>query len=98
MNKQRLFAASFGHLSIDVLNSSVAVILTLAAGTFDLTIAQIGFGAMMYQMFAAMSQPLFGGLTDKLHGRWVGALGLLWTAFSPRRPRSCPAIRSSLPC
>ncbi len=81
MNKQRLFAASFGHLSIDVLNSSVAVILTLAAGTFHLTIAQIGFGAMMYQMFAAMSQPLFGGLTDKLHGRWVGALGLLWTAF-----------------
>ena len=80
MYKTRLFAASYGHLSIDILNSSVAIILTLAAGTFNLTIAQIGFGAMMYQMFAAMSQPLFGGLTDKLRGRWVGAVGVLWTA------------------
>ena len=81
MNKQRLFAAAYGHFSIDILNASVAIILTLAAGTFGLTIAQIGFGAMMYQMFAAMSQPLFGGLTDKLQGRWVGAVGVLWTAF-----------------
>ncbi|MBK8046460.1 MAG: MFS transporter [Anaerolineales bacterium] len=81
MQKLRLIAATFGHLSIDILNSSVPIILTLAAGTFQLTIAQIGFGAMMYQMFAAMSQPLFGGLTDKLHGRWIGAVGVLWTAL-----------------
>jgi len=80
MNKKRLTAASYGHFSIDILNSSVAIILTLAAAQFNLTIAQIGFGAMMYQMFAAMSQPLFGGLTDKLNGRWIGAVGVLWTA------------------
>ena len=71
MNKKRLTAASYGHFSIDILNSSVAIILTLAAAQFNLSIAQIGFGAMMYQMFAAMSQPLFGGLTDKLNGRWM---------------------------
>ncbi|MCB0056542.1 MAG: MFS transporter, partial [Caldilineaceae bacterium] len=81
MNKKRLMAASYGHFSIDILNSSVAIILTLAAAQFNLTIAQIGFGAMMYQMFAAMSQPLFGGLTDKLNGRWIGAVGVLWTAL-----------------
>lgn len=81
MNKKRLTAASYGHFSIDILNSSVAIILTLAAAQFNLTIAQIGFGAMMYQMFAAMSQPLFGGLTDKLNGRWIGAVGVLWTAI-----------------
>ncbi len=81
MNKKRLIAASYGHFSIDILNSSVAIILTLAAAQFNLTIAQIGFGAMMYQMFAAMSQPLFGGLTDRLNGRWIGAVGLLWTAL-----------------
>lgn len=79
MNRKRLFTASYAHLSIDILNSSVAMILTLSAPRFGLDIAQIGFGAMMYQMFAAMSQPVFGGLTDKLRGRWVGALGLLWT-------------------
>jgi len=77
----RLFASAYGHLSIDVLNASVAMILTLAAGQFGLTIAQIGLGAMLYQIMAAMSQPLFGGLTDKLAGRWVGAIGVLWTAI-----------------
>ena len=80
MDKKRLTAAAYGHFSIDILNSSVAIILTLAASHFNLSIAQIGFGAMMYQMFAAMSQPLFGGLTDKLNGRWIGAVGVLWTA------------------
>lgn len=79
MKKMRLFSAAYGHFSIDMLNASVAMILTLAAGRFGLTIAQIGFGAMLYQIMAAMSQPLFGGLTDKLRGRWVGPLGLLWT-------------------
>jgi len=80
MNRKRLFVASYGHFSIDIINSSVPMILTLVSGRFALSIAQIGFGAMMYQISAAMSQPLFGGLTDKLHGRWVGPLGLLWTA------------------
>ncbi len=58
MNKIRLFAAAYGHLSIDILNSSVAMILTLAAVTFNLSIAQIGLGAMMYQIVAAMSRSL----------------------------------------
>lgn len=72
MNKMRLFASAYGHLSIDVLNASVAIILTLAAPQFGLTIAEMGLGAMLYQTMAAMSQPLFfGGLTDKLRGRWV---------------------------
>ncbi len=80
MNKLRLFSSAYGHLSIDVLNASVAMILTLAAGQFGLSIAQIGLGAMLYQIMAAMSQPLFGSLTDRLRGRWVGPVGVLWTA------------------
>ena len=80
MNKMRLFSAAYGHLAIDVMNASVAMILTLVAGRFSLSLAQIGFGAMMYQISAAMSQPLFGGLTDKLRGRWVGPFGVLWTS------------------
>lgn len=79
MNKSRLFAATYGHLSIDLVNSSVAMILTASAVRFDLSISQIGFGALVYQITAAMSQPLFGSLTDRLRGRWVGAIGLLWT-------------------
>ncbi len=81
MNTKRLAAASLGHLSIDVLNSSVAIILTyLSTGKFTLTISQIGLGAMIYTMVAAFSQPLFGYVADRLHGRWLGGVGLLWTA------------------
>lgn len=79
MNTKRLFAATYGHLSIDILNASVAMILVLVGEQWDLSIAQIGFGAMVYQLFAAMSQPLFGSVTDRLGGRWVGAAGLAWT-------------------
>jgi FSR family fosmidomycin resistance protein-like MFS transporter len=79
MNNSRLIAATYGHFSIDVVNSSVAMILTASALRFDLSIGQIGLGALIYQITAAMSQPLFGSLTDRLRGRWVGALGLLWT-------------------
>ncbi len=79
MNNSRLIAATYGHFSIDVVNASVAMILTASAVRFDLSIGQIGLGALIYQITAAMSQPLFGSLTDKLRGRWVGAIGLLWT-------------------
>jgi FSR family fosmidomycin resistance protein-like MFS transporter len=80
MNLKRLFAASFGHFAIDVLNSSVAMILTHLSGHFDLSVSQIGFGAMVYTIFAAMTQPVFGALADRLRGRWLSAIGVLWTA------------------
>jgi FSR family fosmidomycin resistance protein-like MFS transporter len=81
MNVKRLSSATLGHLSIDVLNSSVAIILTfLSKNKFDLTISQIGVGAMLYTFVAAFSQPLFGSIADHLRGRWLGAVGVLWTA------------------
>jgi len=81
MNGKRLTSAALGHLSIDVLNSSVAIILTyLSTNKFNLTVSQIGFGAMIYTLVAAFSQPLFGAVADRLRGRWLGAVGLLWTA------------------
>lgn len=93
MDKRRLYAATYGHLAIDIISSSVAMILAVVSTDFGLSISQIGFGALLYTIFAAMSQPLFGGLTDRLRGRWVGPLGLLWTiifysvaAFMPNYP------------
>lgn len=77
---KRIFAASFGHFSIDVLNSSIAMILVALTGPFDLSVSQIGFAAMIYQVGAALSQPFFGILADRWRGRWLGALGLVWTA------------------
>jgi FSR family fosmidomycin resistance protein-like MFS transporter len=79
MHRKRLFAIGYGHFAIDILNSSIAIILTSLSGQFDLSVSQIGFGAMAYTFSAALTQPLFGMLADKLRGRWMGAAGLLWT-------------------
>jgi len=80
MNLRRLSSVSFGHLAIDILNSSVAMILTALAVPFALSNSQIGIGVMIYQLVGSLSQPYFGWLADRLGGRWLGAAGLAWTA------------------
>lgn len=79
MNIRRLGAASLGHFSIDFLNASVAIILTAMAGRFELVNSQIAFGVMLYVFASALTQPLFGLLADRLRGRWLASIGLLWT-------------------
>jgi MFS transporter, FSR family, fosmidomycin resistance protein len=90
MNGKRLFAASYGHFSIDILNSTIAMILTAVAATFDLSVGQIGLAAMIYTFAASLTQPLFGILVDRLRGRWIAGLGLTWTmsfyALAPFMP------------
>jgi MFS transporter, FSR family, fosmidomycin resistance protein len=81
MHIKRLSAVAFGHFSIDVLNSSIALILTVVAGKFDLSTSQIGFAAMIYTFAASLTQPLFGILADYLRGRWLGAVSVAWTAL-----------------
>ena len=81
MKVKKLTAVSFGHFAIDVLNASIAMVLTSAAGLYDLSVSQIGFGAMLCTLSASLTQPLFGLLADRLRGRWLGAAGLLWTAI-----------------
>ena len=80
MNLKRLSAVSFGHFAIDILNSSVAMILTVLAVPFAISNGQIGLGIMLYQLVGSLSQPIFGWLADRFSGRWLGAAGLLWTA------------------
>ncbi len=95
MDVKRLTAISLGHFAIDILNSSIAMILTAVAGIFDLTVSQIGLGAMIYTFAASLTQPLFGMVADRLRGRYLGAIGLLWTmtfyALAPLMP-SYPAL------
>lgn len=90
---KRLSAIAFGHFSIDVLNSSIAIILTVLSGKFDLSISQIGLAAMIYTFAASLTQPLFGMLADYLQGRWLAAISVAWTAtfyalaaFAPNYP------------
>lgn len=90
MDKKRLFAASYGHLSMDMLNASIPVILTAVAASFELNVSQITLAAMIYTFAASLTQPLFGILVDRFRGRWVAGLGLLWTmtfyALAPFMP------------
>lgn len=90
MKGKRLVAASYGHFAIDILNSSLAMVLTSFTGMFDLSVSQIGFGTMVYSLAAALTQPLFGILADRWRGRYLGAIGLLWTmvffAIAPFMP------------
>lgn len=99
MNNKRLYAASFGHFAIDILNSSIAIILTAVAADFDLSVSQIGLAAMLYTFAASLTQPLFGILVDKLNGRWITGLGVLWTmtfyALAPFMP-NYPALVTCL--
>ncbi|MXX25354.1 MAG: MFS transporter [Caldilineaceae bacterium SB0668_bin_21] len=80
MNLRRLSAVSFGHMAIDILNASIAMILAVLAVDFHLSNAQIALGGMAYALMGSLTQPFFGVLADRLGGRWLGAVGLLWTA------------------
>lgn len=99
MNNKRLYAASFGHFAIDILNASIAIILTSVAADFDLSVSQIGLAAMLYTFAASLTQPLFGIWVDKLNGRWITGLGILWTmtfyAVAPFMP-TYPALVTCL--
>ena len=80
MDTRRLSAVSFGHMAIDILNASIAMILAVLAVPFNLSNADIALGAMAYALMGSLTQPLFGILADRMGGRWLGAIGLLWTA------------------
>ena len=80
MNLRRLSAVSFGHMAIDILNASIAMILAVLAVPFNISNAQIALGGMAYALMGSLTQPFFGVLADRVGGRWLGAVGLLWTA------------------
>ncbi|MFN8440907.1 MAG: MFS transporter [Caldilineaceae bacterium] len=100
MNIKRLFATTYGHFSIDIINSSTAMVLTAMAAPerFNLSVGDIAFGALLYQICASMSQPIFGSLTDRLRGRWVGGLGLLWTIIFYSLAMFMPSYPTFLGC
>jgi FSR family fosmidomycin resistance protein-like MFS transporter len=74
------WAAALGHLTIDVFNGMVSVLVAfLSAHIMPLSNAQIGLAISAYQLSGALSQPLFGWYGDRAGGRLLGAGGLGWT-------------------
>ncbi len=78
--KPLFWVVSLAHMTIDIFNASVPVIVTfLAAHFIPMTNTQIGLAVSAYQLTGALSQPLAGWLADRSGGRWLGAGGVAWT-------------------
>jgi MFS transporter, FSR family, fosmidomycin resistance protein len=79
--RNRVFwSVSLGHMTNDVFMAMGPVILAAISGVYlDLSPALIGVAVSAQQMTGAVSQPLFGWLSDKGNSRLLGAGGVLWT-------------------
>lgn len=80
MPRQRIFwAVSLGHFVNDMFMSMGPVVLVfLSAAILPINLAQMGVAVSARQMLGALSQPLFGGMSDRTGGRWLGAGGVAW--------------------
>lgn len=80
-------AVTAGHFSVDVLNSTVPVLLAVLAVPLDLSYAEIGLALALYTLLGALSQPFFGWLADRVpaDGRvnavMLAGCGVAWMAL-----------------
>jgi FSR family fosmidomycin resistance protein-like MFS transporter len=77
---RQLMAVVSGHFMIDMLNSTGAVLLAVLAGPLGLSNIQIGTALTAYLLIGSLSQPLFGLMADRLHGRamLLAGIGVVW--------------------
>jgi FSR family fosmidomycin resistance protein-like MFS transporter len=72
-------AVTVGHFVIDIFNSMGGVLVTFLSIPLALSTAQIGLALSAYSLLAAITQPLFGWLADKIGSRWLGPGSVTWT-------------------
>ena len=73
-------SVALSHLVVDVLNGQRAVLLAYLSGPLGLSNTTLGLISTIYVVSAALLQPVFGFLTDRIGPRWVVAGGVLWMA------------------
>jgi MFS transporter, FSR family, fosmidomycin resistance protein len=79
--RNRLFlAVAFGHITVDIMNSSGPVLLAFLSVPLGLSNSQIGLAASIYTFVGALSQPLFGWLADRYGSRWLAGPSVAWMA------------------
>lgn len=76
----RFLAAAIGHFAVDLLNSMRPLVLVLLAARLGLNNTRLGFFAMTATLMAALSQPLFGWVSDHRGGRWIATASVFWMA------------------
>lgn len=78
---RQFWAVSLSHFALDTVMSSIPVLLTfISLYVLPLSAMQFGLIVGAMQLAGAITQPLFGWLTDRVGGRWTGSIGLGWTA------------------
>lgn len=76
-----LLSALLGHLAVDVLNGQRPVLFTYLSVPLGLSITELGVFSTSYTVAAALIQPVFGYLADRIGPRWVMAAGIFWMAI-----------------
>jgi MFS transporter, FSR family, fosmidomycin resistance protein len=72
------FAVSSGHLVVDFLSGQRYVLLTYMTSELGMSNVTLGFLSMTYNLSAALIQPFFGYITDKVGPRWLITSSVLW--------------------
>ena len=81
LRNRSYLAAAGSHLSIDILNNGRILLVAILAVSLGLSNTQVGLFLLLYNVGAAVSQPLFGWLADRFGARRLVLGGLAWTAF-----------------
>ncbi|RPI81887.1 MAG: MFS transporter [Chloroflexi bacterium] len=71
-------SVAFSHMIVDILNGTRAVLLTFLSTPLGLSNAALGFISTLYIISAALIQPFFGYLADRVGARWVVSGGVAW--------------------
>ncbi len=72
------WAACVTHFFIDFLNNGRSILMALLAVSLGMSNAQVGLLLVIYNVGNALSQPLFGWLTDRIGPKKLVVGGMLW--------------------
>ncbi len=75
--KLPLLLLAIGHMTTDLSQGALPVLLPFLKDAFQLTYAQVGFIVLTQNITSSVIQPLFGYLTDKLSLPWLIPVGVL---------------------
>lgn len=80
LRDRRYLANAVGHAGIDLLTSCVSLMLALLSLPLGLSNTAIGLIATAYTFANALTQPLFGWISDRNGPRRLAAGGAIWLA------------------
>ena len=77
--RERLFwSVAVGHMTNDIFMNIGPVSMVFIASLYSLDAVQLGLALGAREVVSALSQPLFGWLSDRLGGRWLAPGGVAW--------------------